>query len=156
MKRDFNRVRRPRGNQEPLEFKDIVCPHCDYSTQGRNCRREVITTKLHITKRTYCPNCNEIINEVVEDTKTIERMKLVEDFTNTSKVSDNDVGVFVLKMQEHRGYAEGWMTYIAKAYNKDETFKEGVKLLYNRYEAELINIDTATNNIMKLKDTLNL
>ena len=45
---------------------------------------------------------------------------------------------------------------MAKAYNKDKAFQEAVKILYNRHEAELINITTATKNLMKLKDSMKL
>ena len=156
MKRDFDKVRPERGEASEIDFKDVVCPFCDYSTQFRNCRKEIIETKQHVTRRTYCPNCNEIIKEDVKETKEIERLKLVEDYTNTSKVTDEMVGKFVEKMRKHHNYKPQWTSYMAKAYNKDKAFQEAVKILYNRHEAELINITTATKNLMKLKDTMKL
>jgi superfamily II DNA or RNA helicase len=150
MKRDFNRTKPPQGVTEPLDFKDIECPHCGYMTQPRNCKRETITTKLHITKRVICLACGEIIDEVVVDTKTIERMKLVEDYTNTGKVTDNEIGEFIRMLREHKGYRPYWVTAIAKKYNTDDSFKEDLKILLNKYNAEMIKIDTAVNNINKL------
>jgi len=156
MRRDFNRVRPKRGESEPLEFSDVTCPYCDYSAQARNCRREVITTKLYITKRRYCPNCDEIISETVEDTKTIERLRLVSDYTNVSKVSDATVGEFVTDLCAHKGYNTAWVKYVAKAYNSNKKFKHFMKLLYNKYNAEMLNKDTAVNNIAKKKSELGI
>ena len=82
--------------------------------------------------------------------KTIERMKLVHDYTNTSKVTDKEVGDFVRMLRGHREYKEYWVTAIAKRYNRDKEFKESLKLIYNKYNAEMIKIDTAINNINKL------
>lgn len=156
MKRDFNKVKPKPKEKSEITFKELVCPHCDYSTQYRNCRKEVEETEHYIAKRTYCPNCELLINEDVVETKEIERLKLVKDYTNTSKVTDQMVGELVVKMQEKRGYQHSWVNYVADAYNKDDSFKESVKLLYNRHEAGLINIDTATTNLMKLKNALDL
>lgn len=156
MRRDFNKVRPARGEASEPEFQEMVCPFCEYSTQFRNCKKEIEETKHHVTRRTYCPACGEIINEDVKETKEIKRLKLVEDFTNTSKVSDEDVGKWIVMLQQYKGYKPAWTNYMARDYNKDETFQEGVKLLFNRYTAELINKDTAVNNIMKLKASLEL
>ena len=156
MKRDFNRTRPPQGATEPLEFKDIECPHCGYTTQPRNCKRETITTKLHITKRTICLACNEIINETVVDTKTIDRMKLVNDYTNTGKVTDNDVGDFVRLLAKERDYNPMWISFIAKDYNNNKEFNEFMKLLVNKYKAEMIKVDTAINNIAKFRKDIGL
>ena len=150
MRRDFNRTRPPQGATEPLEFKDIECPHCGYTTQPRNCKRETITTKLHITKRVICLACGDIIDETVVDTKTIDRMKLVEDYTNTEKVTDDDVGSFIRMLREHKNYRPYWVTAIANRYNSDDKFKDSLKLLVNKYRAEMIKKDTAVNNINKL------
>ena len=81
---------------------------------------------------------------------------LVEDFSNTKKVTDEMVGKWIVMLQEYKGYKSGWTAHVAKAYNKDKAFQEAVKILYNRHEAELINKDTAVNNLMKLKDTMKL
>ena len=104
MKRDFNKVRPPKGEASEIDFKDVVCPFCDYSTQFRNCRKEIIETKQHVTRRTYCPNCDEIIKEDVKETKEIEKLKLISDYTNTKKVSDEMVGKFVEQMRKHHNY----------------------------------------------------
>ena len=151
MRRDFNKVRPERGEQSEVEFKDMVCPHCDYSAQYRNCRKEIIETKHHITRRTYCPNCNEIIAEDVQETKEIKRLKLVEDISNVSKVSDADIGEFVTDLCAHKGYKTGWVMFVSKLYNKNKHFEYELKLLYNKRKAELCNKDTAVNNIRKLQ-----
>jgi hypothetical protein len=150
MRRDFNKVRPPKGAASTVEFKEVVCPFCDYSTQFRNCRKEVVETKSHVTRRTYCPNCDEIIKEDVTETKEIKRLKLVEDYTNTKKVTDQMVGEFVVMLQKNREYKDAWTNHIARTYNNNKEFREAVKILYNRFEAQLINIETATNNLMKL------
>jgi len=152
MRRDFNKVRPPKGVSaaDLVEFKDIICPFCKYSTQFRNCRKEVLETKSHVTRRTYCPNCNEIIKEDVTETKEIERLRLIEDYTNTKKVTDKMVGEFVVRLQKNRDYKNGWTNHIAHKYNTNKEFKEALKILHNKFEAKLINIETATNNLMKL------
>lgn len=150
MRRDFNKTRPPKGAGGDTDYGEIECPHCGYQTQLRNCRKEKITEKLFITKRVYCLACDGIIDEKVTDTKTIERMKLVKDYTNTDKVTDKEVGEFVRMLREHRGYKPYWVTAIANKYNRDEEFKVSLKLIYNKYQAEMIKIDTAINNINKL------
>ena len=150
MKRDFNKVRPPKGAGGDTDYGEVECPICGYTGQMRNFRKETITEKLFVTKRVYCIACNGIIDEKVTDTKTIERMKLVHDYTNTNKVSDKEVGDFIRMLREHRDYKPYWVTAIAKRYNKDDEFKESIKLIYNKYQAEMIKIDTAINNINKL------
>lgn len=156
MRRDFNKVKPPKGEAGEVDFKETVCPHCDYSTQFRNCRKEVIETQHHVTRRTYCPNCDEIIKEDVKETKEIKRLKLVEDYTNTKKVTDEMVAEFIVMLQKNRDYKNAWTKYIGLAYNESKEFREALKILYNRYEAGLINIETATNNVMKIKETMKL
>jgi superfamily II DNA or RNA helicase len=147
---DFNKVRPPAGSSMPIEFKELTCPICDYSTQRRHCKKQTITTKLLITKRLICPNCEAVIDETIEDTKEIERLILVKDISNVSKVSDKQVGKWVEKLRKHAGYKEGWTNYVAKAYNKSEHIEEQLKVLYNKYKAEMIKEETAIKHIKKL------
>ncbi|MCD6151559.1 MAG: DEAD/DEAH box helicase family protein [Deltaproteobacteria bacterium] len=149
-RRNFNRVRPPKGASEPIEFKDIECPHCGYTTQRKNMRKEQIVNKLHTINRLYCPNCEEIVDEVVNDTKEIARMQLVKDITNVKKVSDEKVGKFVEKIRAHKDYKPYWVIASGKKYNTHEHFKYELKLLYNKYKAKLITLDTAANTINKL------
>jgi DNA-directed RNA polymerase subunit RPC12/RpoP len=147
---DFNKIRPPKGANNPIEFNDVECPECGYSTQPRHCKREVITEKHFVTKRTICPYCNAIIDEKVEDTKVIERMRLVKDITNTKKVSDKKVGKWVEKLRVHAGYKAGWTNYVAKAYNSDPEVQEELKILYNKFKAKMIKETTAITHIKKL------
>ena len=149
---DFNRVRQTRDDNEPMLFNDMVCPYCEYEFQPRNARREVITKKLFITTRTYCPNCHEITKEVVVDTKKIKRLELVKDYTNTTKVSDKQVGKFIEKLQMSAGYKAGWTAHIATRYNRDEEYQDEIKMIYNKFKAKMIKPQTAINNIRKLQD----
>ena len=156
MRHDYNRVRVPRNSDDPLVFNDIVCPHCDYSTQPRNCRRTIEESKEFIIKKTFCPNCEELIDEKIEETKEIERLKLVKDYTNTDKVTDAEVGDFITMLCAYKDYKTAWVKYLARDYNKNKGFRNDLKLLYNKYEAGMVNKDTCINNIRKLKDEHNL
>jgi len=153
-RRDFNRVRPPKGANDPQAFQDITCPFCEYEFQAKSARREVIEDKLFITKRAFCPSCNEMYDENVVETKEIQRLKLVEDYTNTSKVTAKEVGALVENVASYKGYKPGWVDVIAKKYNNDETFQEELKMLVNKYNAQMIKLTTVANNIRKLQATL--
>ena len=98
----------------------------------------------------FLSDSRPIINETVVDTKTIDRMKLVEDITNVNKVTDDDVGDLVRMVRQEMGYKPYWVTATAHKFNNNEQFKYELKILVNKYKAEMIKVATVANNINKL------
>jgi len=152
MYRDFNKVKPEPKEKKDVEFLEMTCPNCDYSTQIKNCRR-VITEKKHITKTEwFCPNCNEVLKENVVDNREVKRLKEIKDYTDVSKIKNDDVSDMVREVQKENGYMDGWVMYIAKDYKKHPEFKRSMKILCNKYRLDMINIDTVLRNINKLRD----
>jgi superfamily II DNA or RNA helicase len=149
-KRDFNKERPPRGASNPIEYNDVECPHCGYTTQRKNLRKEQIVNKLHTINRLYCPNCDEIVDEDVKDTKEIKRMMLVKDITNVKKVTNEKVAKFVEKIRTHKDYKPYWVEATGRKYSTHEHFNYELKLLYNKYKAKMVGLDTCANTINKL------
>jgi len=125
MMRDFNKVKPPPKEKKDVSFLETTCDLCGYATQMRNCRRE-IKEKRHITRtRWYCPNCDEIIKEIVVDNREVQRMKEIKDYTNISKISGKDVESLVLDIMDHKGYKQGWMSFVRSDYNKYPQIQDG-------------------------------
>lgn len=152
MVRDFNKIKPEPRDMEEREIKDVECPTCGYETQMRNCKRQIAETKLYTTTTWFCPNCEEVIKENVLDNREVKRMKLVADYTNTSKVSNQDVRDLCKAVQLDNGYKDGWLYHISNDYRSDPKFKESMKLLVNKYKAGMIKLQTVLTNINKLRD----
>ncbi len=151
MQRDFNRKRPARSEREDPEYKDLECLDCGYETQMRNCRKETYETADYITKTWYCPNCEGIMKETVEETKEIERLKLVADYTNTDKVRNEDIERFIHELASAKGYKDGWVWHVAKEYRESPEYRETIKLIYNKYTAGMASLETSVRNICKLR-----
>lgn len=151
MVRDFNKKKPEPKEKNAVEFVETVCPHCDYSTQRRNCERQLIETKKYTTTRWYCPNCNEILDEKVVDNRKVERMKEIEDYSDISKVTDKNVHKMMKKVALDFGYKEGWLHFVGKDYKRSDSIEQGMKLIYKKWSLGMINLDTVLRNTNKLR-----
>ena len=147
MKRDFNKVKPPPKKKKEIEYQETICDLCGYSTQFKNCQRKVKETKKFTRTRWYCPNCNEIMKELVVDNKEVKRLKEIEDYTNTDKVENSQVGKMIYAIAKSKKYKRGWITFISNDYAKCPKLKEDMKIQYNRWKAKLCNLDTVLRNI---------
>ncbi len=153
MKRDFNKVRPPkRENNGESEFAEIECFECEYSTQIKNCKRLVEETK-DITKTSwYCPNCNAVIKETIVDNKEVKRLKEIQDYSDISEVTGENVKEMIFEVRDHKGYKQGWVSFISKDYKESKSFRDGLKLLYKKWSLGMINISTVLTNINKIRE----
>lgn len=147
MKRDFNKVKPPPKEKSNIEYANSVCDECGYTTQFKNCQRKIKETKKFTRTRWYCPNCDEIMKEVLVDNKEVKKLFELKDYTNTDKVSNEMVGKMIYAIAKKNKYKRGWITYISNDYVKCEKFKHDLKIQYNRWKAGLCNLDTVLRNI---------
>lgn len=154
MKRDFNKVKPAPKEKKDIEFAETQCDHCGYATQMKNCRREVKESPHATTTTWFCPNCDEVIREVLVDHREVQRLKEIQDYTNTKKVSNKDISDFIHMIAETKGYKQGWVNFIAEDYRDHEEFKDFLKIQYNKYKAEMTSINTVLKNISQFRETL--
>ena len=151
MRRDFNKVKPPPREEKKESFTEIECDSCGYSTQLKNCKRKIKETKAFTRTRWYCPNCEEILKENVIDNKKVKRMKEIQDYSDISKVTGADVQTMIHAVQDHNNYKPGWVAYISKDWKRSDKIRDGLKLIYKKWDLEMINMDTVLRNINKLR-----
>ena len=152
MMRDFNKKKPEPKEKNEIEFVETECPHCNYSTQRRNCKREISETKDFTKTTWFCPNCNQIIDEKVVDNRKVKLMREIEDYSNISKVTDQDVQKMMNNVAIHFGYKDGWVYHAGLDYKRSNEIEQGLKLIFKKWSLEMINIDTVLRNTNKLRN----
>ena len=147
MKRDFNKVKPPPKEKQNIEYADSICDFCEYSTQFKNCKRKVKETKKFTRTRWYCPNCGEVMKEVLVDNKQVKKLFELKDYTNVDKVTNEMVGKMIYAIAKRNKYKRGWISYMSNDYIKCEGLSYDMKIQYNRWKAGLCNLDTVLRNI---------
>ena len=151
-KYDYNKVKPPPKEKKEIEYQDSICDNCGYETQFKNCSRKVKETKAYTRTRWYCPECDEVMKELLVDNKEVKRLIEIADYTNTDKVTNSMVGKMIYSIAKRKKYKKGWIMFISKDYAKCPKLKEDMKIQYNRWKAKLCNLDTVLTNINKSRE----
>ena len=134
MMRDFNAVKPEPRESDLVMFTKSVCDTCDYEFQMNNCRLEKVLNKQGTKRTWYCPSCDNIIKQDYVENKKIKKLKKMEDYTDTSKITGADVASLIDYIIVNQKLKSGFKYWCGESYKKNE---EPWKILVNKFRMKI-------------------
>ncbi len=149
-RRNFNLEKPSKKKGGEMLDTEHKCESCKVNFHMRDCKRTVKETEMETLTTWYCPSCNNLVNEKVEQKKLITKLVEVKDPSQVEAVSMEDLGEFVFAVQEYKGYKDGWVHFLGTKTTKNLEFRTHLMLLRNKWKMGMINLDTASTKLYKL------